>query len=84
MLHLIVICASNYKSPSVMLLSHRVLCTALAGVTVIQIHILHPCSWQDVIIGSENSVKSYHCRDTHTQADAEKLTPCSCRETHTL
>ena len=60
-----------------------VLRTALAGVTVIQIHI-HPCSWQDVIIGSENSVKSYHCRDTHTQADAEKLTPCSCRETHTL
>ena len=66
-----------------LLLSYSVLRTALAGVIVIQIHI-HPCNWQDAIIGSEDSVKSYHCRDTHTQADAEKLTPCSCRETHTL
>ena len=31
MLHVIVICPSNYKLPSVMLLSYRVLSTALHG-----------------------------------------------------
>ena len=92
--HLLCLCVCTYRHDFVKSLvslcackafycHYWVLCTALAGVPVIQIHI-HPCSWQDVIIGSENSVKSYHCRDTHTQADAEKLTPCSCRETRTL
>ena len=39
----------------------------------------HPDTYtpiRNVIIGSENSVKFYPCRDTHTQA--------KCRDTHTL